>query len=99
MQPLDEPAALAQLRQLRERGCEGLAIALLHATLEPADELALAALARAAGFAAPVCSHQVSGEVGLLERAQTAVVEAALAPVLRRYTAQLAAQLPAPASA
>lgn len=94
VQPLDEPAALAQLRQLRERGCEGLAIALLHATLEPADELALAALARAAGFAAPVCSHQVSGEVGLLERAQTAVVEAALAPVLRRYTAQLAAQLP-----
>jgi 5-oxoprolinase (ATP-hydrolysing) len=94
LRPLDEAQARARLRRLRAQGCEGLAIALLHATVDPADERALAALARDAGFAAPVCSHEVSGEVGLLERAQTAVVEAALAPVLHRYTAHLAAQLP-----
>ncbi|MFZ5653001.1 MAG: hydantoinase B/oxoprolinase family protein [Pseudomonadota bacterium] len=94
VQPLDEDGARARLGALRAAGCEGLAIALLHATAEPADERALAALARDAGFAAPVCSHEVSAEIGLLERAQTAVVEAALAPVLQRYTAHLAAQLP-----
>jgi len=94
LRPLDEDQARARLRRLRAQGCEGLAIALLHATVDAADERALAVLARDAGFAAPVCSHEVSGEVGLLERAQTAVVEAALAPVLGRYTAHLAAQLP-----
>ena len=94
LRPLQEDQAREQLRHLRAQGCEGLAIALLHATVDPGDECALAALAREAGFAAPVCSHQVSGEIGLLERAQTAVVEAALAPVLRRYTTHLAAQLP-----
>jgi 5-oxoprolinase (ATP-hydrolysing) len=94
LEPLDEAALRAMLAELREAGIDSLAVALLHGAQHPQEEQRLKALARAAGFAHCCCSHEVSPEPGLLDRAQTAVVEAALRPILDAYTRHLAAALP-----
>lgn len=92
--PLDGDALRRSLAQLRADGIDSLAIALMHGAQFPDEEQAIAALARHEGFSHICCSHSVSTEPGLLARAQTCVVEAALAPILQRYTRSLAAQLP-----
>ena len=92
--PLDHHALQKTLQRLRDDGIDSLAIALMHGAQYPNEEQAIAVAAREAGFAHICCSHWVSNEAGLLARTQTTVVEAALAPILRRYTQRLAAQLP-----
>lgn len=94
LEPLDESVLRTVLAELREDGIDSLAVALLHGAQYPQEEQRIAAVAREAGFAHCCCSHEVSPEPGLLDRAQTAVVEAALVPVLTRYTRDLAAALP-----
>ncbi|MEM1418041.1 MAG: hydantoinase B/oxoprolinase family protein, partial [Myxococcota bacterium] len=91
--PLDSDALARRLDALRGAGIEALAIALLHADRYPDLEAELAERARAAGFAQVTASHEVSAEPGLLARAQTAVVDAYLTPVVRRYVARLEARL------
>lgn len=91
---LDKDTLATQLADLRGRGIDSLAIALMHGAQFPDEEQAIAEAAQAAGFDHICCSHWVSTEPGLLARAQTCVVEAALAPILRRYTRTLAEQLP-----
>ncbi|MEQ9009798.1 hydantoinase B/oxoprolinase family protein [Algiphilus sp.] len=92
--PLDPDALQRTLQALRDEGIDSLAIALMHGAHYPDEEQAIATAARAAGFTHLCCSHWVSTEAGLLARAQTTVVEAALAPILQRYTQRLASQLP-----
>ncbi len=92
--PLDEAAAQALLEQARADGIEACAIALIHAWRHPALECRLAALARAAGFDQVSVGHRVSPHLRLVPRAQTAVLDAALSPILRRHVGALAASLP-----
>lgn len=94
LSPLDSDALRRSLRKLRADGIDSLAVALMHGAQFPVEEQAIAEAARDEGFPHICCSHWVSTEAGLLARAQTCVVEAALAPILRRYTRSLAEQLP-----
>ncbi|MFT4198371.1 MAG: hydantoinase B/oxoprolinase family protein [Pseudoxanthomonas sp.] len=91
--PLDEAAVLAMLRGYREQGFEACAIALMHAWKHPQGERRVAALARAAGFEQVSASHEASPSLGLVARAHTAVVDAYLSPVLRRYVDRVVAEL------
>jgi 5-oxoprolinase (ATP-hydrolysing) len=91
LSPLDEPALAAALAQARADGFESVAVALLHADLNPAHEQAAGRLARAAGFAHVSLSHEVSPLPRLVPRARTAVVDAYLTPVLRAYVERLSA--------
>lgn len=86
--PMDAEEAEQALADARESGCEAVAIALLHATAHPGDELALARLAR--DFPQVTTSHEVDASRGLLGRAQTAVLDAALTPIVRGYASDLA---------
>ncbi len=90
---LDEPALLALLRRYREQGFEACAIALMHAWKHPATERRVAALARQAGFAQVSASADVSPSLGWVARAHTAVVDAYLSPVLRRYVDRVVSEL------
>ncbi len=92
--PLDEIQVEQALETARQQGCRALAIALVHGATAPAHERRIADLARAAGFEAVRCSHEVSPLPGLLGRAETAVIDAYLSPVLHQYTRRLAAALP-----
>lgn len=85
LQPLHDTAIEQTLAQLRSTDIEAVAIAFLHAYRNPAHEARMAAACQAAGF--PYCSSSaaLSPSIKLLPRAQTALVNAYLAPVIGHY--------------
>ncbi len=94
IEPLDEDAARAALAQAVADGLRACAIVLMHAWKYPAHEQRLARLAREAGFGQVSASHAASPLLRLVPRGDTAVVDAYLSPILRRYVDQVAAELP-----
>ncbi len=71
-----------RIPQLLLDDVDSVAIALLHGPTNPAHELALAALCRAAGKHVAV-GHRCVPELGYLARIETTVVDAAVTPILR----------------
>ena len=78
-----------RLAALRANGFDDVVVALLHAHRNPAHELQCADELKVLGFSRVVCSHQVSVKPRLVPRGQTALVEAAVAPVLHGYLQQV----------
>lgn len=93
-EPLDSAAAAAAFDAALAEGMEAVAIALIHAWKYPDHEQRLAELARACGFKQVSASHEVSPLLRLVPRADTAIADAYLSPILRRYVAQVAGELP-----
>ncbi len=85
LRALDEAALARDLAGAVAAGFESAAVAFLHADLDPRHEARAAAIARAAGLAHVVASHEVSPLPRFLARAETTVADAYLAPVLRAY--------------
>jgi N-methylhydantoinase A/oxoprolinase/acetone carboxylase beta subunit len=67
-----------------DRDVEAVAVCLLHADIEPAQERAVAEALRARGHDVS-CSHEVSPEMREVERTVTTVINAALRPRCRAY--------------
>ncbi|MET1112280.1 MAG: hydantoinase B/oxoprolinase family protein [Allosphingosinicella sp.] len=82
-----------ELEALRRGGTDGVAIVFMHAYRYPAHEQQVAALAREMAFAQVSVSHEVSPLIKLIGRGDTAVVDAYLSPVLRRYVDKVVAGL------
>ncbi len=80
----------AALAKARAEGFAAVAVAFLHADLNPAHELAAGEAARAAGFDYVALSHEASPLPRFIPRAETAVADAYLTPVLRAYVEQVA---------
>jgi 5-oxoprolinase (ATP-hydrolysing) len=97
LRPLEEAALAQALAEVRADGFTACAIAFLHSWKNPAHELHAGELARAAGFSQVSLSHQASPLIKFVPRAETAVLDAALSPPIRRYADQVAAALPADA--
>jgi len=93
VEPLDEDAARAAFERGAADGISSCAIALIHSWRHLDHERRLAELARKAGFAQVSASHEVSPLLRLIPRADTAVVDAYLSPILRRYVEQVASEL------
>ncbi|WP_094554062.1 hydantoinase B/oxoprolinase family protein [Synechococcus sp. 1G10] len=92
--PLLLDAALERaLNDARRDGISSCAVALLHSARHPGHELQLAEWLRPFGFGPVVLSHQVGRRPRLVPRAQTAVVEATVAPALVAYLDQLRSEL------
>ncbi len=89
----DEVQARAALKALKDEGYNALAIVFMHAYKFPAHEAAIAAIAREMGFAQVSVSHEASPLIKLVGRGDTTVIDAYLSPVLRRYVAQVSAEL------
>ncbi len=87
---LDTAALDRDLRSRRAEGFSSVAIAFLHSDLNPAHELAAGEIARAAGFDYVALSHEVSPLPRFVPRAETAVADAYLTPVLQAYVDQVA---------
>lgn len=94
LRELDERSARSQLIELRRSGFEALAICLLHAHVNPADELTLGRIAREIGFSHVSLSSDVSRLEGFVPRSDTTVVDAYLSPVIADYTRKLRSSLP-----
>jgi 5-oxoprolinase (ATP-hydrolysing) len=94
LEPLGLDDALAAgLRAALAAGTHSCAVALLHASRNPDHERRLAAWLEPFGFAHLALSHQLSRQPRLVPRGHTTLVEAAVAPVLDSYLAQVRAAL------
>jgi 5-oxoprolinase (ATP-hydrolysing) len=92
-----EPLPEAEIRKVLEpafaSGWRSCAVALLHAYLNPKHERLVAEIAREIGFTQVSVSHEVSPLIKWVTRAETAVLDAYLSPVLHRYVRQVQDQL------
>ncbi|ACI58972.1 5-oxoprolinase (ATP-hydrolyzing) (plasmid) [Rhizobium leguminosarum bv. trifolii WSM2304] len=91
--PLDEDRLRRALEAAYAEGLRAVAIVFMHAYRYPEHEQRAAAIARAIGFTQISPSHVVSPLIKLVGRGDTAVVDAYLSPVLRRYVDQVATEL------
>jgi 5-oxoprolinase (ATP-hydrolysing) len=92
--PVDLAGARAGLQKAHDAGIRSVAILFLHGYRHVAHEREVAALAREIGFTQVSVSHEVSPLMKYVGRGDTTVVDAYLSPILRRYVAQVAGELP-----
>jgi 5-oxoprolinase (ATP-hydrolysing) len=92
--PLDEAAVRSGLQEAFGAGLRAVAIVLMHGYRYTQHEARIAEIARSIGFPQVSVSHQVSPLMKLVARGDTTVVDAYLSPILSRYVAQVAAELP-----
>jgi 5-oxoprolinase (ATP-hydrolysing) len=83
--PLDLGSAKKELEEVFKAGIRSAAVVLMHAYRYPEHELKLGRLAQEMGFTQVSLSHQASPLIKFVSRGETAVVDAYLSPVLRRY--------------
>ncbi len=93
--PLDLDATREALEAARKAGIDAVAIVFMHAYAYPAHEHEAVRLAEEFGFTQISASHEVSPLVKFVGRGDTAVVDAYLSPLLRRYVNQVAKALSA----
>jgi 5-oxoprolinase (ATP-hydrolysing) len=91
--PLDEDAARRALDAAFAAGIRAVAVVLMHAWTNPAHERRVGDIAREAGFTQISLSHEASPLPRIVPRGDTAVVDAYLSPILRRYVEQVAEEL------
>lgn len=94
LRPLKVEALGPAVRKLLEEGFESAAVALMHSFRRSCHEEHLEALLRDAGFGDVSCSAALAPRIGYVGRAQTAVVDAYLGPVIRRYLERVEEVLP-----
>ncbi len=83
--PLSSESLLRLTAQLQKRGIQSVAIALLNSYKNPSHEQHLASYLRKAGFRYVSVSHELSGQIKLLTRAETTVANAYLDPIIHNY--------------
>ncbi|MFI9820066.1 hydantoinase B/oxoprolinase family protein [Streptomyces sp. NPDC052013] len=89
----DLHALAGPLEQAYADGIRAVAVVCLHSHLHPAHEQAVGELAARVGFPQISLSSEVSPLMKLVPRGDTAVVDAYLSPVLRRYVRRVADEL------
>src|SRR6202140_3630325 len=91
---LDEEAVRAAARRLRAAGVSAVAISFLYSFVRPEHERRAKEIVQAEYPAAFICtSHEIAPEFREFERLSTAVVNAYLGPVMKRYIDRLGARL------
>ncbi|MFE9098999.1 hydantoinase B/oxoprolinase family protein [Streptomyces sp. NPDC007264] len=89
----DLDALAGPLQEAYDDGIRALAVVCMHSHLHPAHERAIGELAARTGFPQISLSSEVSPLMKLVPRGDTAVVDAYLSPVLRRYVQHVAHEL------
>ncbi len=91
--PLDESALRHAAAEALQAGCTVAAVAFLHSWRAPAHELRAGEILRAAGFAEVILSSDIAPLIRLLPRAETAVAEAFLTPVMKHFVRRVSEPL------
>ncbi len=94
LQSLDELLLKIELETQYQQGLRSVSIVFLHGYRYTAHEQAAKRLAQAVGFTQISTSHETSPLMKFVSRGDTTVVDAYLSPILRRYVAQVAAEMP-----
>ncbi len=74
-----------ELAPLLAKGIESLAIVLMHSYIYPDHEIQIGELAREMGFPQVVLSSETMPRIKIVDRGQTACVDAYLTPHIRKY--------------
>ncbi len=90
---VDRDAVRDALKAAYDRGARAVAVALMHSWREGAHEKIVGEIAREVGFAQVSLSHEVTPLIRIVPRGDTAVVDAYLTPILRRYVDRVAGAL------
>ena len=90
VRPPDLDALADDLRRALDDGIGAVAVLCMHSHLHPEHERAAGELARRLGFAQVSLSSEASPLMKLVPRGDTAVADAYLSPVLRRYIDRVA---------
>ncbi|WP_405522122.1 hydantoinase B/oxoprolinase family protein [Streptomyces canus] len=93
LRALDLDALAGPLQEAYDDGIRAVAVVCMHSHLHPAHEQAIGRLAARIGFPQISLSSEVSPLMKLVPRGDTAVVDAYLSPVLRRYVRHVADEL------
>jgi len=88
--PLDEAALREAALSALASGCSVAAVAFLHSWREPAHEILAARILKDEGFTHVVLSSEIAPLIRLLPRAETAVADAFLAPVMEHFVRRVA---------
>jgi 5-oxoprolinase (ATP-hydrolysing) len=91
--PLDVESLAPEIARLLGAGVRAAAVALLHSFRNPEHERELEAFLHDSGFAHVSCSSALAPLIKLLPRAETAVVDAYLGPVMGDYLRRVRAPL------
>lgn len=92
--PFDRDDAARVARTVAERGYDAVAVCFLHSYANPDHELAMReVLAELAPAVTVTLSHELSREYREFERTSTAVLDAYVKPVVRRYLGALEGEL------
>jgi 5-oxoprolinase (ATP-hydrolysing) len=84
---------LDELQRAHADGIDSAAVVFMHAYRYPEHERLVADLASRVGYGNVTTSHETSSLIKFVGRGDTAVVDAYLSPILRRYVDQVAEQL------
>ncbi|WP_445245786.1 hydantoinase B/oxoprolinase family protein [Microcoleus sp. OTE_8_concoct_300] len=87
------PEFIPCLQQAYDEGIRSCAIVFIHGYRYSEHEKQVAKIAKEIGFTQISVSHEVSPLMKLVSRGDTAVVDAYLSPILRRYVEQVTSQL------
>jgi 5-oxoprolinase (ATP-hydrolysing) len=93
LKPLEKSETFRVLDFLKAKGVESVAIAFLHSYKNAAHERMLEAELRKAGVNYVSPSYQLSSQLKILPRAETAVVNAYLHPIIDRYISGISDRL------
>ena len=88
--PLDETGLREHLKTIRQAGISAVAICFMHADINPVHELQAEMLARKTGFQHVFPSHKSCPLIKMIPRADTAVLDSYLTPILTSHLQQLA---------
>jgi N-methylhydantoinase A len=92
--PLQPETVTRALAYFREQQVDAIAVCLMNAYANPAHELEIEALLRAAGFAGGISlSHRISGEYREYERTSTTVIDAFVRGRMADYLQRLETSL------
>ncbi|MEG4342414.1 hydantoinase B/oxoprolinase family protein [Microcoleus sp. A003_D6] len=87
------PEFIPSLQQAYDEGIRSCAIVFMHGYRYSEHEKQVAKIAKEIGFTQISVSHEVSPLMKLVSRGDTAVVDAYLSPILRRYVEQITSEL------
>jgi 5-oxoprolinase (ATP-hydrolysing) len=93
LKPLDEERLRGDLERARDAGLRSVAIIFLHGWRHQQHERVAATIAREIGFEEVSVSHELSPLVRYVARGDTTVLNAYLAPPLKRYVGGLQREL------
>lgn len=88
--PIDVDKAEQSLRELYETGIRSIAVCLLHSYCNPSHELIVEQIAKQIGFTCICISSHVSPKIKAVLRAETALVDAYLTPIVQSYLSRVA---------